>query len=89
LNSSRQNDSAAFATSASNLASDAALFSRSGWASMHPQQQQQHMAWQLNVGSGGGDDDGPMSLVETPKKSKSHVDTAALMPTSTTAFEQQ
>jgi hypothetical protein len=60
---SGQNDSAAFATSGSNLPSDAALFSRSGWASMHPQQQQQQAAHQSNVGArGGGYDHGPKSL---------------------------
>jgi hypothetical protein len=93
---SGQNDSAGYATSASSLPSDAALFSRSGWAAMnHHQQQQpgsqeQQLQGQWSAGGRGGMRDyGPVSLFETPKEPKPRGEASALLPRLATALEHR
>jgi hypothetical protein len=85
--------SGAFATSGSNLPSEAALFSRSGWASMHqPQQQQQQlMMGQWSVGRQGvnwHDQFGPASLFATPKERAPRPEAAAVLPSLAAAVEE-
>lgn len=91
---SGQTDSVAYATSASNLPSDAALFSRSGWAAMHPAQQPAEQGPQLQGhwsagGRGGMRDYGPVSLFATPKEPKPRGEASALLPPLTTAWEHR
>jgi len=82
-------------SSSAMFASDAALFSRSGWAGLHmphqQQQQQQQLMGQWSFSrreGGGGDSHGPTSLFATPKDRQPRLEAAAVLPTLPRTAEQ-